>query len=374
MCDSWIEIGTIAFCLTFTAPIVGCAGPPEASGEAVVAEELTWCHPAPRVRRNVKDLSDKERKTYVKAVRKLKETPSPYTPCLSYYDQFVQWHVELSMCDPATMDTMMMAHGGPVFLPWHREFVLLFEDALRDVSGKNITVPYWDWTDPESTEAVFQDDFMGGDGDPTAGYAVTTGPFRSGKWPIHVSSIGLPFTADKLSRRFGTGIFNDLPTAADIQAALARPVYDVEPFNATSDTELSFRNFLEGYLNVPPPGMACLNGAMAPTLGPNSQPMVHNLVHGWVGGVLPPDPAHPFVGGTMLGSASPNDPVFFLHHSNIDRLWSEWQEMHGKHTYQPVTGHVGNNANSMLMPYHSIGLMVTPDSVADINALGYRYE
>jgi tyrosinase len=375
MYDSWIEIGTMAFCLTLTASIAGCADPPEASDTAVVAEELVRCHPVEqRVRRNIKDLSYMERHRYVQAVLKLKKTQSPYSPCISYYDQFVQWHVDLFLCDPATMDTMMMAHGGPPFLPWHREFLLLFEDALRQVSGKKITVPYWDWTDPESTAAVFQDNFMGGDGDPAAGYAVTTGPFGGWMWPINVSSIGLPFTHDKLSRQIGAGLFTLLPTAADVQAALMRPFYDVAPFNATSDTNTSFRNFLEGYLNVPPPGMVCDNGVLAPTLGPDSLPILHNLVHGWVGGILPPEPAHPFVGGTMLGSASPNDPVFFLHHANIDRIWNEWQETHGKHSYLPVTGYGENNAHSMMMPYHSIGLMVTPDSVADINALGYRYE
>ena len=35
---------------------------------------------------------------------------------------------------------------------------------------------------------------------------------------------------------------------------------------------------------------------------------MHNLVHRWVGGSMGP--------GT-----SPNDPVFFLHHCNVDRIW-----------------------------------------------------
>ncbi|MCB9760993.1 MAG: tyrosinase family protein [Alphaproteobacteria bacterium] len=25
-------------------------------------------------------------------------------------------------------------------------------------------------------------------------------------------------------------------------------------------------------------------------------------------------------------SASPNDPMFFLHHANVDRVWAAWQE------------------------------------------------
>lgn len=39
----------------------------------------------------------------------------------------------------------------------------------------------------------------------------------------------------------------------------------------------------------------------------------HNNVHGWVGGVM----------ADIL--VSPSDPLFWLHHANIDRLWSIWQ-------------------------------------------------
>lgn len=37
---------------------------------------------------------------------------------------------------------------------------------------------------------------------------------------------------------------------------------------------------------------------------------------------------HVWVGGHMETFASPNDPIFFLHHSNVDRIWSLWQDCH----------------------------------------------
>src|SRR5262249_3310567 len=37
---------------------------------------------------------------------------------------------------------------------------------------------------------------------------------------------------------------------------------------------------------------------------------------------------HNAVGGDMASSNSPADPVFFLHHANIDRLWALWQRAH----------------------------------------------
>ena len=30
----------------------------------------------------------------------------------------------------------------------------------------------------------------------------------------------------------------------------------------------------------------------------------------------------------MVDMTSPNDPVFWLHHCNIDRLWAEWRVQH----------------------------------------------
>jgi len=52
------------------------------------------------------------------------------------------------------------AHLSSLLLPWHREFISRFEKALQTVNP-NVTLPYWDWTDPEALNVIFQDDFMG---------------------------------------------------------------------------------------------------------------------------------------------------------------------------------------------------------------------
>lgn len=41
--------------------------------------------------------------------------------------------------------------------------------------------------------------------------------------------------------------------------------------------------------------------------------------HGWV---------HNAVGGTMATSTSPADPLFWLHHAFIDKLWANWEVTH----------------------------------------------
>jgi tyrosinase len=77
-------------------------------------------------------------------------------------------------------------------------------------------------------------------------------------------------------------------------------------------------------------------------------------VHGYI---------HEAVGGTMAGSSSPADPLFFLHHANIDRLWSLWQSSH--------TQAKPPNTNEKLQPAPLFG--VTVSSVLSLRSLGYRY-
>jgi len=112
-----------------------------------------------RVRKDVKDLTAAEKQDYVDAVLALKGTPSPYDPEYSYYDQFTVFHKQAFMF--SMQSEPHVAHAHPTVFPWHRKMLVLFEDALREVSRKDITLPYWDWTDPESTEAVFSESFMG---------------------------------------------------------------------------------------------------------------------------------------------------------------------------------------------------------------------
>ena len=40
------------------------------------------------------------------------------------------------------------------------------------------------------------------------------------------------------------------------------------------------------------------------------------------------NPPHGWIGGNMASGFSPDDPMFFLHHANVDRLWSLQQGEH----------------------------------------------
>lgn len=352
------------------------AAPSSASGATSV--------PALRVRKSVTDLTAAERSAFVDAVLALKATPSPYDPSLTYYDQFVAWHVAITLCqgiDPLARH-QQMAHAGPMFLPWHREYLLLFEDALQSVGGTGVTLPYWDWTDHSSVASVFADDFMGGDGDPKQDYAVTTGPFRKGNWVLTVRHDSIIYEASNtryLTRHFGRP--ESLPTQAEVQEAFAAPLYDVPPYDNTSDPTTSFRNALEGHGSAP--GLkGCIPGDIrgGVSFGGELEPLglghgggLHNLVHGWVGGSRDPMRSGPLFGTMSMNSASPNDPSFFLHHANVDRLWAEWQKVHGVNTYRPVSGYELNSLNDVMEPFDEVGIISTPADVADIAELGYLY-
>ncbi len=240
---------------------------------------------APRDRKNVTALSPAELTALATAFNNLKTS--------RVYHGFIRDHA----------NSMPTAHRQSAFLPWHRQFILNLESELRAVDA-SLTLPYWDWSNDPGRIAgapswnATMVALMGGNGT-GANNAVTTGPFAS--W-VAVDAAGND-TALPLQRSFGTASWaTRLPTAAEVATALTVTPYDESPWNDASTTN-GFRNELEGWR------------------GTNH---LHNVVHGWVG-------------GSMLPGTSPNDPVFFLHHCFIDKIWAEWQAAHPGLTYLPAT-------------------------------------
>jgi tyrosinase len=126
-----------------------------------------------------------------------------------------------------------------------------------------------------------------------------------------------------------------------VDEAMALDVYDEAPWNTSSNGNVSFRNRLEGWSPNPP--------------------ILHNQVHVWIG-------------GTMGTSSSPNDPVFFLHHCNEDRLWAEWQDADSSHGYlplEPLENRPGHGINENLAIFSNDS---TVRSVLEYRSLGYEYD
>lgn len=244
-------------------------------------------------RKNQRNLTSSQRRRFVEAVLELKR--------LGAYEKYVTTHAKYFAADGES--GLRVAHMAPTFFPWHRYFVLAFERDLQ-LLDPGVSVPYWDWTtDRARTSALWGPDFMGGDGRDSDGQ-VTSGPFayRNGKWTITNGVTTEPYLTRNLGRPYRPVV---LPTKAELDGALAMPVYDTAPWNSAPGTK-GFRNKVEGW-----------------TVSEAEGGYLHNRVHQWVG-------------GHMVGGASPNDPVFWLHHAFIDLVWVRWQRLHPRSGYLPA--------------------------------------
>ena len=306
------------------------------------------------MRKDQATLTAAEKAAFVNAVLALKQEPSVLHPddrTLSRYDDFVEVHLNAMMVMMNNQPSW--AHQGPVFGPWHRVLLRQFELELQKIDSQ-VEIPYWDWTSRDSrsrTSYLWQNNFLWPDcrtSGPQIG-KVMTGPFAfdAGNWPIRVKD--QPGDPDYLVRRLGRSAdARALPTTTAVNAALALTPYDTAPWE-DSLRDPNDRTEWRGFriqLEIP----------------------LHNLVHRWVG-------------GNMVDMTSPNDPVFWLHHCNIDRLWAEWQAMHpDEDAYLPEDGApTGQNLNEPMIfnlpgeraPWRE---QFTPADVLEHRAMGVRYD
>jgi uncharacterized protein YegL len=311
-----------------------------------------------RCRKNVKDLTAAEKAKFIEAVLALKNATPSQIPAAttagatSRWDDYVWLHRQV----------MHGAHRGAAFLPWHREFLRIVEQDMRNaVSDPNLTIPYWDWTTARSSADPgwpFTDDFMGGLGE-AGTRIVRTGPFRtnadgSSAWMLHIVDAE---PAPELRRRAvaeSTGGIA-LPTATLVLTGLAVTPYDSAPVNEHGT----------------PPTPAQMSVSYRKT----NEYRFHNAPHPWVGGGAPSFTT----GGSMSFMASPNDPIFFLHHCNIDRLWAVWQQKHGPpaNAYLPTSGgDSGHNLPDVMAVFSppTWPVTATVSSVIDHHSIGDWYD
>ena len=81
----------------------------------------------------------------------------------------------------------------------------------------------------------------------------------------------------------------------------------------------------------------------------------HNRGHGWIGG----DMANPMI--------SPNDPIFWMHHAQIDRIWSEWQKRN--HGEKPFL----SGLEAKLDPWEKEFDIDSIDDISNLGADSYEY-
>lgn len=72
--------------------------------------------------------------------------------------------------------------------------------------------------------------------------------------------------------------------------------------------------------------------------------------------------------GTMAGASSPADPIFWLHHANVDRIWALWQKS-PKGANPPTLAKKLQPATGFPVKF---GIPIA--DVLDPNTLGYGYQ
>jgi tyrosinase len=239
---------------------------------------------------------------------------------LRWWDLLAWWHLA-AMSWPTGGGNR--AHRGPIFLPWHRLFLRRLEEAIQTASGDDeFALPYWDWS---------QDGELAGAAQLTSPVWSLLGSSRGVVAQGAVGQLRVRLLQSIIDGRLYVGpprrIWRDagrgaagLPDRTDQTWTLADGLYDRSPWDEGAD---SFRNKLEGFQDPREDA-------------PRAAPWMHNRVHVWIGGEMGP--------GT-----SPNDPVFWLNHCNVDRLWEGWMQRRGR-TYLPDAGQgpPGQRANDPL--------------------------
>ena len=201
-----------------------------------------------------------------------------------------------------------IAHGRPYFLPWHRAYLYFFERALRD-RVPDAMLPWWDWRTPTIPALFARREAPGGAANPLFSASVDPVALEQGRRarpPVLAAAITV--------RQPGLPGAPDLPTTAEVREALAQPDF------------MSFSEYLEE---------------------------LHNRVHVWVGGR----------DGHMSKVAYASyDPIFWAHHTMIDRLWRLWQ-----------LGHPGGTPPASILRTALPPFAMTVEQTLDTPTLGYDY-
>lgn len=77
---------------------------------------------------------------------------------------------------------------------------------------------------------------------------------------------------------------------------------------------------------------------------------------------------HNWIGGTMARIDSPADPVFWLHHANVDRIWAQWQALHPEQVHPALDEplHPWATTTREVLDHHRLGYMYdTESAIAD---------
>jgi tyrosinase len=247
-------------------------------------------------------------------------------------------------------------HQSWYFPPWHRGYLLALEAQIRadviNLGGPATwALPYWNYFGPGQEfnipPAFTQQTLPDGSPNPlfvTARY----GPDNDGniyvptpaailQHPNDPNFVYGPVTQDCMS--------NDLYTGTDAA--------------------------------TPPPGFGGPNTGFSHGGGTsgNLESNPHNLVHVYVGGNAPDGQTYGLMSDPGLAGL---DPIFYLHHGNIDRMWAAWNATSSNtNPTDPnwLNGPAAIGEREFVMPWPGGSSWVyTPQQMTSLDQLDYTYD
>ena len=219
-----------------------------------------------RVRKEFANMEISQRRRYINAYKTASINPA----FKKEYERLVTLHVN-------TPDDILH-HSPRIFFPWHRWFLVEFENLLRRIDCR-VTLPFWDWSrvahhwwNASDANAIWSsgDHGLGGNGNPSDDDCVEDGPFSEEKW--------------RLVKQTGGG-------------CLRRKFFYMR---LDGDTK-----HLKKTLALPVDRFLEFEGIVRDTY--------HAQLHDWVGGTMY-DPM-----------TSSNAPEMVFHHAFLDKIWLQWQ-------------------------------------------------
>jgi tyrosinase len=288
-----------------------------------------------RVRKNVWRLptGDSTLDWYSKAVARMQSLPN--TDPMSWGYQAAIHGVPGMSSDPAGF-LATCQHGSAFFVPWHRMYLLHFERIVAShiaaLGGPaDWALPYWDYSSGNPPDAR--------------------------KLPVAFRS---SHRADGSANPLYVGERSDAANSGQ------------DPFQ---DEDVALANALlagggtteEGFFGVPPPS----HFAGGTHVGGQLEGTVHNNVHGALG-YQPTVGQQGWMGNPDLAA---RDPIFWLHHANIDRLWAVWLARDASHA-NPKSAYWLAGVGFSFHDATGATVRMTSSVVLDLTApaLDYTYE
>nr|AFR43576.1 tyrosinase 2 [Schistosoma japonicum] len=288
------------------------------------------------IRHNIMSLSPRRRKMFVNVVTKMITTPTDYLILfekdaihsdplwkpkfldvdVQYLFTFLHRYASRATLFHDNKDCIQHQHldnnhDTVGFLTWHRYYMLFWEKQLRKIAIRlygwtDFTLPYWDWVDSTKCD-VCVNSLLGAYGQWVGSTRLIDSKSPFYLWPEYCS----PPTVGRLLYSCHAG-WPNFKVLTRYYEATAFPTTDnllfvlrKETFYLPQTTEdlgkcRGFHQALEGFRSIP---------------GSNtSYSFMHNKVHN-------------MVSGTFCRSATAaNDPLFLVHHTQIDRIFQLWYE------------------------------------------------